>query len=395
MPALNGLTVLDLNRRYPGALATMFLADFGARVIKIDPPGSNFPIPDIDTSTAEFAAHFALDRNKQSIELNLKSDEGREVFYTLCRQADVLVEGYRPGVMQRLKADYPTLKEMNPRLVYCSVTGFGQDGPYSQLPGHDENYCAIGGALSLIGPKDGPPYFASNMLADVGGAGMHAAVGILIALMARERTGEGQFVDVSYLDSVISLLAYDASYYLLDGKVPLRGETVNTGGTAWANNYKCSDGEYFTVACLEPHFWANLCRAIGRDDLIPYQNPSPEKKAEIIDTLSRIFLGKTRDEWFEFFKDFDVCTGPVYHMDETFRDPQVVHRQMVVDVEDPVLGRVRQLGIPIKLSATPGEIRRLGVTVGTDTEEVLVELGYSQGDATRSCGGAAEGRASS
>lgn len=378
MSALDGLTVLDLNRRYPGALATMFLADFGARVIKIDPPGSTFAIPDIDTGSAEFAAHFALDRNKESIELNLKSDEGREAFYRLCKKADVLVEGYRPGVMQRLKADYATLQEINPRLVYCSVTGYGQDGPYSQLPGHDQNYCAIAGALSLIGPKNGPPYFASNMLADAGGAGMHAAVGILIALMGRERTGEGQFVDVSYLDGVISLMAYDASYYLFNGKVPMRGETINTGGAAWANNYRCRDGEYFTLACLEPHFWENLCRAVGREDLIPFQNPTPEQRDEISGILSHMFLEKTRDEWFEFFKGFDVCAAPVYHLDETFRDPQVVHRRMVMEVDDPKLGLVRQLGFPIKFSATPGAIRRLGVPVGTDTECVLGEIGYDR-----------------
>lgn len=383
MSALDGLLVLDLNRRYPGALATMFLADFGARVIKIDPPGSSFQIPGLDTATAEFAAHFALDRNKESMILNLKINEGREALYKLVQQADVLVEGYRPGVMKRLKADYDTLREMNPRLVYCSVTGYGQDGPYSQLPGHDENYCAIGGALSLIGPKDGPPYFASNMLADAGGAGMHAAVGILVALMARERTGEGQFVDVAYLDGLISLMAYDASYYFVDGKVPLRGETVNTGGTAWANNYRCSDGEYFTVACLESHFWENLCRALGREDLIPYQNPSPQKRDEIIIILSEIFLQKTRDEWFEYFKNFDVCAAPVYHLDETFSDPQVVHRQMVVEVQDAELGRVRQLGIPIKLSATPGEIATVGVPIGTHTERILLSLGYSGEEAKR------------
>lgn len=383
MLALGGLLVLDLNRRYPGAYSTMFLGDFGAEVIKIDPPRSEFPFPDIDSDSEEFAAQYAPDRNKKSIILDLKADEGREAFYRLVRKADVLVEGYRPGVMERLKADYSTLQGMNPRLIYCSLTGYGHDGPYAGRPGHDENYCAIGGALSLIGPRNGPPCFPSNLLADMAGAGLHAVIGILTALMAREKTGRGQFVDVAYLDGVISLLAMDASFYFATGQVPRRGETPTTGGTAWTNVYRCKDGEYFTLACFESHFWINLCRALGREDLIPYQNPGPEKRDEIMAAFSQIFLTRTRDEWFEFFSDKDVPAGPVYYLNETFADPQVLHRQMVVEVDHPTLGKVRQLGIPIKLSDTPGQIRCLGTRVGAHSEEILLNLGYSQEEIQR------------
>ncbi len=377
MPALNDILVLDLNRRYPGAYATMLLADFGADVIKVDPPGNVFPIPGLDTTSAEFAAYFAPDRNKRSLVLNLKSEQGREAFYRLVRRADVLVEGYRPGVMKRLGADYETLKGINPRLIFCSVAGFGQDGPYAHLPGHDANYCALGGVLSLTGPQNGPPYSASNLVGDMAGAGLHAAVGILLALLARERTGEGQFVDISYLDGVISLLAMDASYYFLTGKVPRRGETFNTGSAAWANNYRCKDGEYFTLQCFEAHFWENFCRALGREDLIPQKDPPPEKREEVIGILSQVFLEKTRDEWFEFFRERNVCAAPVYYLDETFADPQVVHRRMVVEVDDPGVGKVRQIGLPIKLSATPAEIRSVGVAVGTHNHEILLDLGYT------------------
>jgi len=376
--ALEGITVLDLARRYPGAYSAMFLADFGAEVIKVDPPGSVLPIPGVDTSGEEFAAHFAPDRNKKSITINLRHEEGLQVFYRLVRKADVLIEGFRPGVMKRLKADYETLREINPRLIYCSLSGYGHDGPFAPRPGHDMNYCAIAGALSLIGERNGRPYLASNFLADMAGAGLHGLIGILIALLARERTGRGQFVDVTYLEGVLSLMTMDVSLFLLTGRVPRRGETHTTGGAPWANVYRCKDGEYVTLGCAEPHFWENLCRALGREDLIPYHNPPPEKRDEVIAALEQIFLTRTRDEWEEFFKDKETCFGPVYYLDEALCHPQVRHREMVLEIDHPRLGKVRQIGFPIKLSETPARLRSLGVPPGTHTEEVLQALGYSQ-----------------
>jgi crotonobetainyl-CoA:carnitine CoA-transferase CaiB-like acyl-CoA transferase len=177
MLALEGLVVLDLARRYPGAYSAMFFADFGAEVIKVDPPGAVFPIPAENVNEEKFAAHYASDRNKKSIILNLKSDEGREVFYRLVKKADILIEGFSPGVMKRLKTDYDTLKTINPRLIYCSLTGYGHDGPYAHMPGHDMNYSAIAGALSLVGERGGRPYLVSNLLADMAGAGLHSVIG--------------------------------------------------------------------------------------------------------------------------------------------------------------------------------------------------------------------------
>lgn len=378
MMALEGIVVLDLARRYPGAYTAMFFGDFGAEVIKVDPPGSVFPIPVIDSSTELFAAHYAPDRNKKSVVLNLKSDEGREAFYRLVKRADVLIEGFSPKVMRRLKTDYDTLKEINPRLIYCSLSGYGHTGPYADMPGHDMNYCGIAGATSLIGEKNGQPYLASNFLADMAGAGLHGVIGILIALMARQKTGQGQFVDVTYIDGVVSLLTMDASFYFATGKVPKRGETHTTGAAAWAAVHRCKDGEYITLGCAEPHFWVNLCRALGREDLIPYQNTEDEqKREEVTAALKGIFLTRTRDEWFEFFKDKETCFGPVYDLSETFSDPQILHRQLMVELDHPRVGKVRQVGIPIKLSGTPGQIQSLGTPVGTHTEEVLRGLGYS------------------
>jgi crotonobetainyl-CoA:carnitine CoA-transferase CaiB-like acyl-CoA transferase len=201
---------------------------------------------------------------------------------------------------------------------------------------------------------------------------------VLLALQARERTGRGQFVDISYIDTVISLLAFDASFYFTSGRVPKRGESHTTGGSAWGNVYKCKDGEYFTLGCAEPHLWANLCRALGREDLVPLHNPdTPEERQRVIQELSAIFLTRTKKEWADYLLDKEACTGPVNNLNETFEDPQVRHRQMVVEVDHPRVGKVKQIGIPIKLSETPGTIRTLGVTLGAHTDEILKGLGYS------------------
>ena len=381
MLALTGTVVLDLCRGFPGARSAMFLGDFGAEVIRIDPPtGALAALPSIGIEAKDFeklAAYSTSTRNKKSIILNLRSEEGLNVFYRLVKKADVLLEGFRPGVMKRLQADYETLRKLNPRLIYCSLTGYGQDGPYATMPGHDLNYAALGGALSLIGPRGGPPYMASNMLADAAGAGLHGVIGILLALMARERTAKGQFVDIAYLDGVISLLD-EAPMYFTGGQVPRRGETFLTGAAPYFNIYRCKDGEYITIGCVEAHFWQNLCRAIGREDLIPLQDPPPQKREMVFSALQEAFLSRTRDEWFEFLKDKETCVAPVYYFNETFSDPQVLHRCMVAEIDDARFGKVKQVGIPIKLSDTPGQIRSLGTMAGAHTKEILRDLGYTQ-----------------
>lgn len=377
MLVLDGIRVLDLSRRYPGAYTAMFLGDFGAQVIKVDPPPGLVAMPEWMENSEKFAAYYAPDRNKRSIAVNLQNKDGQEILHKLVKTGDVLIEGFRPGVMKRLRCDYEVLRRLNPRLIYCSLTGFGPDGPYHSLPAHDMNYCALGGTLSLIGPKDGPPYFASNFLADMAGAGLHGVIGILMALWAREKTDRGQLVDVSYLDGVISLLAMEASRYFYSGEVPRRGKTHLTGGQPCMQVFRCKDGEYFTIGCSEFHLWQNLCNALGRDDLIPYQTALEERRDWAVAELASIFQTRSRDEWFEFFKDKNVCVGPVYYLNETFSDPQVIHREMVLELEHDKLGKVRQIGIPIKLSETPGHVRTLGTPVGAHTDEILKELGYT------------------
>lgn len=383
MLPFEGLVVLDFAGNYPGAFTTMFLGDFGAEVIRIDRPPAAPAAAGVDLE--ELAAYTTVARNKRSIIVDMKSDDGQAVLRKLVAKADILLEGFRPDVMARLSADYATLSKVNPRLIYCSLSGFGTSGPYVKTPAHDMNYISLGGVLSLIGERGGYPVLPSNFIADIGGAALHGLVGILTALHARERTGRGQHVDIAYLDSVVSLLALEAPTYFRTGRVPRRGETRLTGADPWTHVYKCADGEYITVACIEPHFWDNLCRLLGHEEFIKFQrSPYPQEELDAVSAeMADIFITRSRDEWFEFFTGEDVCFGPVHYLDETFADPQVLHRGMVAEKEHPRLGTVKQVGLPVKLSDTPARIESLGVPAGTNTAEILGELGYSDAEINR------------
>jgi crotonobetainyl-CoA:carnitine CoA-transferase CaiB-like acyl-CoA transferase len=285
-----------------------------------------------------------------------------------------------------LDIGYETIGKINPRLVYCSITAYGQDGPYRGLPAHDVNCISIAGALNLIGDMNGKPVIPLNLLADFGGAGMSAVIGILSALIAREKMGKGQHVDISLTDSVISLLTFEAGDYFQHGVLLKRGEHIVGGAYPYYNVYETSDGKYITIGCMEPWLWENLCRAIGREDFIPFHleadhrlhKPDGKKWDEISSSLKQLFLTKTRDEWFEFLSQKDIPVGKVYSMDEAFSDPQVVYRKMVVELEHSTEGRVKQVGIAIKLSETPGRVRSLSPILGEHTEEILTTLGYNK-----------------
>jgi len=385
---LEGIKILELIRVAPGAFCTMMLADMGAVVLKIEtPPTDPSEIPTAQAADeARRAAFQFVNRNKQSIAINLKHPVGQKILHRLAADADVLVEGFRPGVMARLGGDYATLSQINPRLIYCSLSGFGQDGPYHALPAHDINYLSIGGVLNLIGEPDRPPAIPLNIIADYAGASMHGVVGILLALLARQHTGHGQLVDVSYLDTTISLLAATPMLrdFFFNGSSCGRGEGALGGSFPYYTTYETADGKLLSVGCTEPWLWQNFCTAIGREDLTTYAlrshhfaglagSATEQAKKEVQEVLRQ----KTRDEWFEFFKDKNVCVGPVYTVAETFQDPQVVARDMVVDIEDSRYGTIRQAGVAIKLSETPGSIRHVGPVLGEHTDTVLEALGYS------------------
>jgi crotonobetainyl-CoA:carnitine CoA-transferase CaiB-like acyl-CoA transferase len=386
---LEGITVLDLTRLAPGPYCTMILADLGADVIKIEEPGpptgrraeqagSLSPVPPPRYGVDRHSPHWTLNRNKRTIGLNLKHDEARQIFYQLAERADVVVEEFRPGVAKRLGIDYDTLRQRNPRLIYCAVTGYGQSGPYKDLVGHDINYISMAGCLGMIGAKGGPPVIPHNIIADFAAGGMHGAIGVLAALMARERTGRGQFVDIAMTDGVVSMLVSQFSTYFASGMVPRRGETLLDGGAHYYNIYETKDGKWLSIGAIEPWFYANLCKAIGREDLLPCEFVGTEQRQEITRTLRDTFKTKTRDEWFEILTRNDICVGKVYDLEETEHDPHLQAREMIVEVDHPEAGKVKQVGISVKLSETPGKIRFLAAPLGAHTEQVLTALGHSQ-----------------
>ena len=380
--ALQGIKVVDLSRMAPGPFCTMVLGDLGADVIRVEEPGGGRMARErgagADMDAARRSAAFnALNRNKRSIALNLKDEAARKVLHKLVRDADVFVEGFRPGVVSRLGCDYETLSEINPRLVYCSLSGYGQDGPYAGLVGHDINYISVGGALGVIGEKGGAPVIPYNIIADFAGGGMHAATAILAAIIARGHTGKGQYVDVAMSDGVAYMLASMMSAYFSDGVVASRGGMSLNGAAPYYNVYECRDGGYLSVGCIEPWFWAALCHALGRDDLISIQ--FDEGRAEYIKgELRDIFITRDRDDWWETLSGIDnIAVAKVSSLDEVASDPQNLHRDMVIEAGEVDGRTVRQVGIGPKLSETPGSVRFTGATTGQHTDEVLGELGYS------------------
>ncbi len=394
MLALKGIKVLDLNRAAPGSLCTMMLGDFGAEVIKVEGlPTAEGRQRGVGSATSPAgeegrrdAAYWVTNRNKKSIALNLRSEEGRRIFYQLAEKADVIAEGFRSGVAKRLNIDYETIAKINPRIIYCSLSGYGQNGPYRDLPGHDINYISFAGALNLIGDSNGQPVVPLNLVADLGGGAMHAVTGILIALVARSNTGRGQYIDISFTDTVISLMGWIASLYFRTNEVPERGGSSVSGSYPYYSVYETKDGKFITLGCVEPWLWENLCRAIGKEEFIPFHyepehymhGPKDKKWQEVFSSLKKIFLTRTRDEWFDFLSQKDVLIGKVYSLDEVFTDPQVLHREMVIEVEHPTEGKIKQVGIPIKLSDTPGKVRSLSPILGEHTEEILLSLGYKK-----------------
>jgi alpha-methylacyl-CoA racemase len=383
MGALDGIKILELARVAPGELCTMMLADMGADVLKIETPEKGMAP---DAEAARRAAFAFVNRNKRSLALNLKAPDGQAIFKRLASTADVIVEGFRPGVMKRLGGDYETIKAQNPRIIYCSLSGFGQDGPYRDYPAHDMNYLSLAGILGLIGEPDRKPQIPLNIIADYAGASMHGALGIMLALFARERTGQGQHVDVSYLDTSVALLAATPNmrFFWSDGLAPRRGGGFLGGSYPYYAVYDTRDGKHLTIGCTEPWLWDNFCKAIGRpelsrfartpDQFVRAANAEEVKAREEIEALIRT---KTRDEWWEILTRADVCVGKVYDPEEMVDDPQVRARDMVVDLEHPVHGKIRQFGVPIKLSATPGTPRTAAPHTGEHTDEVLRELGMT------------------
>jgi crotonobetainyl-CoA:carnitine CoA-transferase CaiB-like acyl-CoA transferase len=365
--ALEGIRVLDLSRLAPGPYCSMILGDLGAEVIRIETPDSRPPVDDPRALEImeKRRAQNPQGRNKRSIILDLKKPEAKEIFYRLATGVDVILEEFRPGVVKRLGVDYETVRQFNPKIIYCSLSGYGQEGPYSQLPGHDINYISLAGAANVIKDREGRPVIPSNLLADMAGGGMHAAMGILAALVARSLHGVGQYVDAAMADGVVSLLHFEQVI-----------ASQRFFGVPFFDYYQTKDGKWFSVGNLESHFWANFCRAMGREDLVPYQGDR-SRYPEMAAFFREKFMEKTRQEWFDYFMDKNICAAPVNDLNEAAEDPHLRQRQMFLDFEDPKFGQIRQVGISLKLSETPGRVRFLSSLPGQHTDELLKEVGYN------------------
>ncbi|MGI8802754.1 MAG: CaiB/BaiF CoA transferase family protein [Solirubrobacteraceae bacterium] len=374
---LAGVRVLDLSRLLPGGFCSLLLADFGADVVKVEAPGGGDPLRDWPPfhDGAGSAPFMALNRNKRSIRLDLKTPSGCDVLRRLVRGHDVLLESFRPGVLDRLGVGYSELREENPRLVYCAITGYGQDGPLRERAGHDINYLARAGLLGLSGERLGPPTTSAGQIADLGGGALLAAFAILAALRERERSGCGQLVDVAMADGALAWLALVAAGRLAGAPEPERGSIELGGGLLCYRPYRCADG-WVTLGALEPKFWAAWCRGVGREELVDCQFHPPGSPAHR--AVEEIFSGRTRGEWEAFGAEHDCCLEPVLGLDDVLDSAQVRARGMVVEIDQPGADRpVRQLGIPVRLSRTPGDHRRRpSPAPGEHTAAVLADAGY-------------------
>jgi alpha-methylacyl-CoA racemase len=393
---LEGIRVLDLSRLLPGGFCSLLLADFGAEVLKVEDTGAGDyirwapPYYAGAEDSAKSALFLSLNRNKRSIRIDLKAEAGREVLLRLVRDYDVLLESFRPGVLDRLGVGYERLREENPGLVYCAISGYGQTGSKRDASGHDMNYLGLIGLLGLTGEQGGPPVQAAGQIADLGGGALMAAFGIMAALRERDGgvggggrsgsqssgSGEGQMVDASMADGALSWLAMVAGSYFADGVVPRRGEQMLAGSVICYRPYECSDG-WVTLGALEPKFWQAWCRGVGHEELIEKQFERPGSQAH--EQVRKIFMSRSRADWEKFAGEHDCCLEPVLELNEALASELVREREMVVTLDQPgVEDGVRQLGIPVKLDRTPGEHNRLpGPGLGEHTEQVLRAAGYS------------------
>ena len=381
---LSDVRVLDLTRLLPGGFCSLLLADFGADVVKVEDTGMGdyvrwappyYGSEEQQALGTRSALYLALNRGKRSIRLDLKSERGRDAFRRLARDRDVVLESFRPGVLEKLGCGYMALRDANPRLVYCAITGYGQTGPNTQRAGHDTNYLGLNGLLGLTGERGGRPIQPAGQIADIGGGALMAAFAVMAALRERERSGQGQLVDVSMTDGSLTWLCMVAAQYLCDGVLPERGRGSLNGGIACYLPYEAADG-WVTCGALEPKFWRNFCEGVARRDLIDKQFVAPD--SEHGRAIAEVFKQRTRDEWKAFNDEHDAMIEPILDLDEALDSELVREREMVVEMEQPELGPVRLLGLPIRLSRTAGDAAHPAPALGEHTEQVLAEAGFSE-----------------
>ncbi len=376
--ALNGLKILDFTTLLPGPFATLTLADLGADILRIGSASR----PDLNSQTPPFlpgsglAANLAyLGRNKRSITLNLKHPTGVEIVHKLLREYDLIIEQFRPGVMERLGLGYEALSSIQPSLIYCSLSGYGQDGPLRDKAGHDINYLALSGVMGHTGSRENGPMITGMQIADMASGSYGAVIAILSAVIHRNRTGQGQYLDVALTDGVVPFNLVAAMNYLVEGVDPQREGYFLNGGSLY-DFYKTADGQYLSFGGLEPKFFEAFCRAIGRDDLIR-GTISPPNLAEVKDQVRQVIASKTREEWLEVFKGVEACLEPVLSLGEAFDSPLAEARGWTVEMEGPDGRKIRQPANPLKFSLTPPEYRELGAPAGSHNMEIMRGLSFS------------------
>ncbi len=382
---LSGIRVLDLSRLLPGGIASQILGDLGADVIKVEEPGlgdyGRFMPPLVNGMSLYF---LAMNRNKRSIALNLKTDQGREVFRRLARDADVILESFRPGVLERLGVGYPQLREINPRLIYCAISGYGQHGPYRLRAGHDLNYLGYAGLL-YHNRETGQalPTMPATQLADIAGGAMPAVIGILAALAGRVHSNEGRFVDVSMMEGALALMPLLATITLNTGQEPAPGESRLNGGLPAYHIYETKDGKAITLGALEPKFWSAFCARAGRPDLVPLHQPATDAEREqALAELRALFLTKTRDEWVTEFSEVEACLGPVNSLEEALRDPQVEALGTVQRASYGASGQISTLALTPHIEDVPFQVRHAPPALGEQTREILLAAGYTEDELT-------------
>lgn len=382
---LSGVRILDLTRLLPGAYASQMMADLGADVIKVEEPGSGdygrYMPPHGPGGMSMY--FLAINRNKRSMTLNLKSEQGREIFLRLVREADVVLESFRPGVLERLGLGYEQLKEANKGIIYCAISGYGQTGPYRLRAGHDLNYAGYAGLLHYNRAPDGEPAMPPTQLGDLAGGSYIAIIGILSALLGRIHTGEGRMVDVSMTEGVLSLLPLVTTAYFNTKQAPVPGHSTLDGWLPCYNIYETKDGKHITLAALEPKFWHTFCTHIGHLELLPFHTPhGPAEREEAMNILRGIFKTKTRDEWIAELADIDACVGPVYTLDEALNDPHAQARGVSVSSGEGE-NAFRTLPSFPRISDVTTEQRYAPPALGQHTHELLRSVGYNESDITQ------------
>jgi crotonobetainyl-CoA:carnitine CoA-transferase CaiB-like acyl-CoA transferase len=375
-----GVRVLDLTRLLPGPFSTQLLCDLGAEVIKIERPGEGDGARSLFINIGGYGASFLmLNRGKKSLTLDLKNKFGAEVFRRLAGSADVIVESFRPGVMDRLGLSYNHLRRDNRKLIYCSLTGYGQEGPYAQRAGHDLNYLCYAGLAATTGPRGGAPVPPGIQAGDVAAGAMMAALGVMAALFNREHTGRGQYIDVAMMDGLMAVGQTLFGEYFATGNVPGPATMRLSGGYPVYAIYETKDGGQFALCALEKKFWDVFCDKVGREDLKEMHGPGWDEKRDELETeLKKIFKNKTRDQWTELLVDEDTCGTPVLGMDEVIDDPQVKHRKMIFECPHPEEGTVRQVAFPVKFSDIEPADPKPAPRLGQHTDEILMAIGYSR-----------------